>query len=97
MENGTSFHSNKFVNNHKAGEVILQSYTEDMTQDLSSLEDKNDNTTVADFDVGSNAKSKEGTSEKLHESSNSTHQPNKKSESLILTKLYIVIIISFRY
>lgn len=81
MENGTSFHKNKLVNNHKATEVILKTYSEDMTQDLTSLEDNNDKTTIAEVNIGSNIKLKENSREELNETSSSAQIPNNKNKS----------------
>ncbi|KAI4465485.1 male-specific lethal-1 protein [Holotrichia oblita] len=82
MENGTSFHKAKLVNNHKATEVILETYSGDMTQDLGSLEDNNDNTALAELDVGSNIKVKENSREGFDETCSSTQLPNNKDNSI---------------
>ncbi|GJQ70615.1 hypothetical protein Trydic_g23007 [Trypoxylus dichotomus] len=82
MENGTSFHKTKLVN-HKATEVILETYSEDMTQDLGALEDNTDNTTLAEVNIGSSIKIKENSCKELDESCTSTEIPNNKSKSIV--------------
>lgn len=84
MENGTSFHKAKLVNNHKATEVILETYSEDMTQDLGSLEDNNDNTALAELDVGNNIKVKENSCEGFDETCSSTQLINNKNKSKLI-------------
>ncbi|KRT80546.1 hypothetical protein AMK59_8461 [Oryctes borbonicus] len=82
MENGSSFHKNKLVNNHKATEVILEAYSGDMTQDLGALEDNNDNTTLAEVNIGSSIKIKENSCKELDETCTSTKIPNNKNKSI---------------